>query len=130
MKREPCPYARKHIKYKPEFKEKVTEMMGQGYTLEAVAGALGVTRQTIWTWKEEKEDFREAYEEGLAKSHLYWERLGMDSLEEGRQMNSAVYIFTVKNKLGWRDKTEVENTGPAQKLVIDMGDTDGKDGTE
>jgi hypothetical protein len=75
-------------------------------TLAGFACKIGVHRETLWGWSKEFPDFANAYKQ--AKEHQ--ERiLVQNGLKGGYQANFA--IFTAKNVLDWRDKTETDLRG-------------------
>ena len=56
--------------------------------------------------KAKKLELQKAERQGI----LYWEKLGRDLASGKIQGNPTSWIFNVKNRLGWKDKTEVENS--------------------
>jgi hypothetical protein len=53
---------------------------------------------------------------------LYWEKVGRDLATGKIQGNPTSWIFNVKNKLGWKDKSEVEHEfkkQPTINLIMD-----------
>lgn len=97
-------------KYKPEYCDKVVEYMGNGYSKEAFAGEIGVCRDTLYEWASKHAAFSDAIKRGEAANLSYWERIGQQGITgqlEG--FNASSWIFTMKNRAGWRDK--VEHTG-------------------
>jgi len=99
-------------KYDPAFCDKVIELMRGGVSFAAVAGALGVSRQTIYEWAEAHPEFSYTKSVGKAASQLFWERRLID-LSMGIQGNASAVIFALKNRasLDWRDMTEVKHDG-------------------
>lgn len=94
-------------KYQPEFCDTVRQVMSEGLSKEAAAGAIGVSIQTIYTWMQEHPEFLEAIKDGEAKSMAVWEKIGLDGAS-GRISNfsASAYIFNMKNrfrKYGWND---------------------------
>lgn len=101
-------------KYKPEFCTTLRDEMGRGLSFEACAGVMGVNRDTLYTWTEKYPDFKQAKSEALALNQLFWETKARDNLVIGdgvSKFNSTVWIFTMKNLHGWRDKRDVALSG-------------------
>ena len=118
-------------KYKEEYSKMLIEHMSEGMSFETFGAKVKAHRATLHRWREKYPEFREAYELGKLCSQAVWERIGLDGARgDLDKFNAASFCFNMKNRFGWRDKMEVENIGPAQKLIIDLGDTDGKEGTE
>lgn len=108
-------------KYKPEYCQELISHMESGYSFESFGAKIGVARDSVYEWTKQFPEFAEAKKMALDKSLLFWERLGMAGVTgkiDG--FNSTVWIFTMKNRFGWRDR--IENTGtltltPHQYLV-------------
>lgn len=96
-------------KWKKKYCEQLTEHMSKGYSLEAFAGSIGVTRDCIYKWIDRHECFKEAFEIGKSKQHMFFEGMGIHGMTgKLKNFNASVYIFTMKNKLKWKDKIETE----------------------
>ncbi len=100
--------------YDPSFCDRVIELMGEGLSFAAVAGALGVSRDTIYAWAEVHPEFSDTKKTGKAAAQLFWERQ-LIATAKGLVTGSptTAIIFGLKNRapLDWRDKTEVEHKG-------------------
>jgi hypothetical protein len=94
-----------------------------GATDEEIANFLGVTDRTLRTWKKAHPAFAEALNHG--KMHADARMIGA-AFRNGLAGNATIQIFWLKNRLGWRDKTEVTgaNGGPVQ-LVLQGSDVHG-----
>jgi len=83
-------------------------------TLGDIAKKLGITRVTLWRWEETHEDLCSVIKKGTKKCFEEWIfAAGMTG-----QCNHAIVIFTAKNKLNWKDKSEVELPGGAEYLDL------------
>jgi len=106
-------------KYKPEFCEKLIDHMSQGFSFESFAATIDTHRGTLYRWEREYPEFRDAKKSGLDKSLLFWERLGMQGATGAlEKFNSSAWIFNLKNKHLWRDKTPDEIKEEAKPLII------------
>lgn len=96
--------------YRPEYCQMLINEMANGISMEAFAGIISITKKTLYEWFKEYPEFAEAKEIGIEKSRLFWEKLGITNIisesEKGfsRSINSAVWVFNMKNRFGWRDK--------------------------
>ena len=68
MTDEPTPKMGRPSLYDPKFCDMVVEDMGQGYSLTAFAGLIGVNRSTITEWMNAHPDFSAAVTRGKAAS--------------------------------------------------------------
>lgn len=105
-------------KYLKEYDEKLIEHMDGGLSYESFAGAIGVSKQTIYDWEKKHKTFLDAKSLGRAKSQLFWEKKGIDGLftNDKISFNASTWIFNMKNRFLWRDK-------PEEKEEINKGKT-------
>ena len=98
-------------KYKPEMCDEVLPFMAQGYSTTALAGHLGVSRQTLYDWMDAHPEFLDAVKEGQAASAIWWENCLRANAEKG-EGNATAAIFGLKNRAAddWRDKREHDHT--------------------
>ena len=106
--------------YKPEYCERLIKCMSEGYSYTAFAAEIGVHRSILYDWEKLYPEWKEAKLMAEDKSLLFWEKQGIDGLynvteyEDGKivsskSLNSTVWIFNMKNRHGWRDKSPEEN---------------------
>jgi hypothetical protein len=97
------------------------ELMAGGLSFEACCGHLGVSKDTGYEWAKKYPEFAEAKEIGTAKSQMFWEEEAIKGRwgSKDSQFNSTVWIFTMKNRFGWRDKKEVISSGSVGDLYKD-----------
>lgn len=109
-------------KFKEEYCDMLIKHMEQGLSYESFAGLVSVTRDCLYKWEKMHESFFYSKKVGKEKMALFYERLGLSGMV-GKipGFQNSTYIFTVKNKLGWTDKQEVEsnNTGEIKLVMPD-----------
>lgn len=95
-------------KYDPAFCDEAFEFLKQGYSATAFAGHIGVSRQTLYNWADERPEFFDALKSGQAAGVHWWEDRLRD-IAEGKDGNATAAIFALKNRGAddWRDKQEV-----------------------
>lgn len=106
-------------KYKPEMCERAKSLLSEGYSKEATAGALGISKPTLYEWIKERPDFSNAIKEGESLSQRWWEDRGREACADGN-FNGTVWAMTMKNRFGYRDKHEItgEDGGPLAVKVV------------
>lgn len=70
-----------------------------------------VTKETLYQWLKIHPEFSDAKKVFTQLSRDFWEAIARDHLthyKDGKQLNSTVWIFNMKNRFGWRDKPEDE----------------------
>lgn len=108
-------------KYDPAYCDQVVEIMADGYSLTAFAGTIRVHRGTLNEWMAVHPEFSEAVKKGKAACAVWWESANRANALSG-QGNATSCIFGLKNMAPdeWRDKHEVEHTGPAPVTRIEI----------
>lgn len=101
-------------KYTPDMLPKIIELMKEGASLVEVSAEIGVNDETIQDWKDPKsprykEEFSVTIQEGVSLSAAWWQRMGRTNLTE-RDFQTGLWYANMKNRFGWRDKTETEQT--------------------
>ena len=98
-------------KYKTEMCAEVVSFMRKGYSKSVVSAKLGICPDTFSVWQKDNAEFSAAVKEGELLSQLFWEKAGIDGMMgEITGFNATTWIFNMKNRHGWRDKVEVDNT--------------------
>ena len=94
-------------KYRPEFCDDVVNFMGQGYSLTAFAGKIGVCGDTVRQWQHDHPDFSAAVKKGQAARTM---RLETTLLEGETGPKVTAHIFALKNAAPeeWREKQEID----------------------
>ena len=99
-------------KYQPWMCDKLIEMMKEGASLKEVAAELGISRETLRNWGDEKSktycpDFSGTIKKGLELSEAWWERQGRVNLHN-KDFSCVLWYMNMKNRFGWRDKQEIK----------------------
>jgi len=96
-------------KYKEEYCEMLIDHMERGLSYESFAAKLRVTRDCLYKWEKMHPNFLYAKKTGKELMLLFFEELGIQAMA-GKIKNfpNSTYIFTVKNKCGWKDTIENE----------------------
>lgn len=114
-------------KYNPDVMLPILDQAArEGWFIEQVANALGVHKSTIYDWCNPDSDryepeFSDAIKD-VERGRDDWLISRARGFIDGTQpedANSSVLIFTLKNVLNWRDKSEVEQTNTNRNIVIE-----------
>lgn len=109
-------------KYKPEMCLKIIELARIGKTQQQWAAELGVCTETLQEWAAVHEEFSAAKRQANALCQNWWIEQARRLSQEtgtyiGKRSEVAVLIFALKNIAKWRDKSDVEVSGPEGKPV-------------
>jgi hypothetical protein len=80
----------------PEIGRKIADAMATGLSLEAAAASGWVGPRTAFTWQQQHDEFRQAVEDGRARSLLFWERRAI-ALGSGEAGNASIVTLGLKN---------------------------------
>lgn len=113
-KREPLPGAGRPSKFKDEYCDMLIEHMSKGLSFDCFAGEVKVSIPTLYEWVNAYPEFSDAKSRGKALSMAFWEKAGIEGLWHGGgnerdrnpTFNSTVWVFSMKNRFGWRDRSE------------------------
>jgi transposase len=112
---EPKPIGRPS-KYLPEYCEKVIELGKLGKSTEAIGSMLDVGTATLYRWRDEFPEFREALD--VAKDHelRWWEEMAQGYMlehKDGERLNSSIWSRSMAARFPkkYRESTKTEITG-------------------
>lgn len=99
--------------YLPEYCEQVIDFMAGGFSFEAFAGKIGVSKQTLYEWTKVHPEFSDAKNIAFDKCRLWWESKAIEGIfnENGRTFNSANFIYNMKCR--FRDEWTERPSGDA-----------------
>jgi hypothetical protein len=101
-------------KYKPEFCDLVVQQMSQGYSAEACAGDMDISKETLYRWIREIPEFCDAVGRGMSLGRKFWEKIGIaGTLGQIQRFNSSTYMFLMRNRFGYN-----ENPADTQRAQI------------
>lgn len=100
-------------KYRPEMCQQVIDYMKEGKSLTQVSVLLGISKETLYQWKDTYPDFSDAIKVGIDAAQAWWEEFGQQKIGEGSNaMNATAYIFTMKNRFkDYSDTIKTEHSG-------------------
>ena len=100
-------------KYDPKFCEDIVEWMREGVSKEACAGKLEIAKDTLYRWIAEHPEFSDAIRRGEQLSRQWWEARGREAmLGQIPGFNATVWVMSMKNMHGYRDRTDHQHSGP------------------
>lgn len=114
-----------------DWKQIMEEVGTEGGSAIEVQVRLGLGNSAWYTLLEDSPEFRAAESRRKALSNIWWERCGR-RMAVGGDGNASVWIFNMKNRFGWRDKQEIDNTSSdgsmsPQPIKIELAGPDEED---
>lgn len=106
--------------YRQAYLDQVEQAMGEGYSLTAFAGLIGVSRRAVDSWIATRPDFAEAVGRGQARRLMRWERAALDLVERGGAGAASVILFGLKTMgaQDWADDGDGEATDEGRGSVV------------
>jgi len=92
----------------PKMIKQAEELAGIGLNKSQIAYKLGMGKTTLYDMLKEDEELSEAIKRGSVEAIGNVTNALYNTAIEG---NTSAQIFFLKNRAGWRDKTETEITG-------------------
>ena len=110
-------------KYKNEYCDLLVNWMAGGLSFESFGSEVDASKQTLYTWTTKHPEFLDAKRVGTTKGQAFWEKLGRQAVV-GKipGFNATVWIFSMKNRFGWRDKQDIVTRDDTIKNVDEMDD--------
>lgn len=85
--------------YKPEYCKVALDVLAGGESLAAVCAEIGISRPTLYTWRDTFPEFAESLSVGLQRAQRDWEALGRQGISgEIEKFSATPWIFTMKNR--------------------------------
>lgn len=104
--------------YDPSYCDKVIEWAAEGWSVAEMAAAIGVSKQTVYNWKDAHPEFLDAMSRAEAKCQAWWERAGRAGMVSDK-FNGTVWAKNMNCRFpdDWRDTSRQEQTGPNGKPI-------------
>lgn len=88
--------------------KQVEKLAAIGLNEQQIADSLGISVPTLEDRKKNNQDFLSALKKGKAKGIA---QVANNLFEQSKNGNVSAGIFFMKNRAGWKDKTETEHSG-------------------
>ena len=104
--------------YRPEYCDEVIKLMKEGFSFAACAGAIGVSRDTLYEWTKVHPEFSDTKSIGDAATQFWWERRNIELAKTG-DGNATATVWGLKNRASadWRDRTAQESTNKTEIVI-------------
>jgi hypothetical protein len=107
-------------KYNKKFCITAFNFLKKGFSKEALAGKIGISKKTLYSWEDSFPEFLNAIKRGEVASQLFWEKMGIQGARgEIKNFNSVAWLFNMKNRFSWKDKIDhTTNDEPITGVAI------------
>lgn len=96
-------------KYLKKYDKEIVKWMSRGFSITSFAGKIGVNKDTLYEWIKTHKSFSDSIKKGKMAYVKYWESIGMlGMMGKIEGFNATMWIFNMKNRLGWSDKMTVD----------------------
>ena len=112
-------------KYKAEFCEKVIEHMASGLSFECFGATIDVSRAIVYQWANPnsaqfKPDFLEAKKIGWEKCQHFYEKAGLNGMQNAKEFNTGVWVYNMKNRFRKTDTWSPVEEQTKQTIEINL----------
>lgn len=90
----------------------IMEAATEGASALEIRCLLGIGDSAWETLLADYEEFRLTVKNAKSVCEVWWEKQGRKMTTGESGGNATVWIFNMKNRFGWKDKTEAEISGP------------------
>lgn len=97
----------------------LVEYYKQGYSDAEVAAEMNITMRVFNTMLADNPTFAKLVEFGRTLSLAWWESQSRKNINN-KAFNTPLWVFTMKNKYGWADKIETNNSNENVQLSLDV----------
>jgi len=102
--------------YDPAYCEQVIELGGKGKSIEQIGAILGIGTRTLFTWRDEHEEFRHALELAKELEQAWWEDMAqayMVEEKESAKLNTGLWSRSMAARFPkkYRESVKQEITG-------------------
>lgn len=97
--------------YKEEYCQELIDFMAKGYSYTAFAASIDVNLDSLYEWEKVHPKFSEAKKIAFGKCQLFWESMAINypfTNPKTGGINTGLWVFNMKNRFKWTDRTEVE----------------------
>ncbi len=106
-------------KYTADYCAIATKVLADGESLAAVCCEIGITRTTLYDWRDTHPEFKAAIDSGLQSAQRVWEQIGKDGITgQYEKFNGAPWIFTMKNRFR-DDYAEEKESKAGSEILLD-----------
>ena len=103
--------------YYPEICDEVIEFMAKGYSFDAFAGHVDISKEPLYQWIKKYPEFSDSKRRAFQLCREFWETKGIEGLfstsrteksgdtliSESKALNASVWIFNMRNRFKWTD---------------------------
>ena len=92
-----------------DWKTFIVRDMADGASQAEITAGLEISNDLFYRFMKEEPEFSETIKKGLVLCKCWWERKGRKNLENSK-FSATLWYMNMKNRFGWADKTETDNT--------------------
>ena len=97
------------------WKKIIKDEMSEGASRIEVMAKLKIRNDLFYSLIKREPDFSEAIKEGVGLCEAWWKTKGRKNLEN-KNFSAVLWYMNMKNRFGWRDKTETDITSGGEKI--------------
>lgn len=95
--------------------DQVLSEMQNGASLEEIKTLLNISNDLHTRWMKDEEAYSETIKRGIELSKAWWMKQGRTNLEN-KDFSATLWYMNMKNRFGWKDKSETDITSGGEKI--------------
>lgn len=95
--------------------DQVLSEMQEGASLEEIKTLLNISNDLHTRWMKDEEAYSETIKRGIELSKAWWMKQGRTNLEN-KDFSATLWYMNMKNRFGWKDKSETDITSGGEKI--------------
>lgn len=100
----------------PNWKELIINKMSQGASKEELILELGISWDLFWRLRDEEKEFSVTIKKGEELCKAWWMKKARENLSD-KNFSAVLWYMNMKNRFGWKDKSETDFTSGGKKIV-------------
>ena len=109
---------RKTLKDLPvNWKSLILKEMGSGASQKEIMAELKIGSQLFYDLIKRDEEFSNTIKKGIELAEAWWMKQGRINLQN-RKFSAVLWYMNMKNRFGWKDKSEVDHKSNGSKIFI------------
>ena|SRR6476646_10678303 len=111
--------------FNSEYCEEVIKLMADGALDYNLCAKWGISRQTLWRWKNDIPEFSDAYDKGMELCECWWSEWGKQGMQgKIRGFNFMAWQSFMNNKFNWKQKSDAPQINIGNMNVLSSKSND------
>ena len=107
-----------------EWQDEIMDLYNEGASDVEIKALIhnwrGTFSDDLWDrWLLDEPEFSGTIKKGRKLSESWWQQLGREGANAKRPINAVMWIFNMKNRFQWADRTKSEHSGEVKVTAVE-----------